>query len=177
MYRTFNMIKGGNARSCTYVVTEYRCAFPGQILDFAATLHYASTDEMVVMLAEQLKNYRAWICTDKDDWDDELRVECKLSYDTAIQTFMSLFCHKPEFGSLETGAHFLSTEEDDKVIQIFLKWCEEHLETKPRSDGQTVYDYVESETAAALRARIDPDVSASLNYTQPAIWPLLSRVR
>ncbi|EME48195.1 hypothetical protein DOTSEDRAFT_51419 [Dothistroma septosporum NZE10] len=168
-------LSGG--QSCTQVPTEYSGPFDAQKKDFAASIRYFDIKKIRKMLKEQLREYNLYTFDFDKDWDDDTRTQIKRAMQSALRTFMVLFCDLQEFKEQETAKDFLKRNHQGEIdaIQVFVESCESKLKSKITVDDGYA-EFVEASTLAKLRELVDPLMGARPKNGQPALWPLVKHV-
>lgn len=128
------------------------------------------------MLSELLEAYSGWESLCHQDWGSEDIEDFRLQRDTALQTFLTLFCNKPEFNSESAAKEYLGKTADELILETMIVWCKDVLSQKPR-DNEGYSECVEANSVPELRALVSPSLSAKArNKGEPAFWPLLAKV-
>lgn len=146
------------------------------MLPFAAKLQYATIENVRSMLSELLDAYNRWESTCHEDWGLEEMEDFRMQRDTALQTFLTLFCDKQEFKSESVAKDYLEETADGMILEAMVVWCKEALKQKPPND-EGYSECVEANSAPELRVLVGPSLSANArNNGEPAFWPLLAKV-
>ncbi|KAF2767503.1 hypothetical protein EJ03DRAFT_376077 [Teratosphaeria nubilosa] len=157
-------------QSCTYVGTEYESPFPNQTKAFAAQIEYFNIDRIGDMLSRLLKDYNTFNFQLPEDCDQDEKQELNRLAKTASSTFRSLFCDTPEFESPRAAQEHLETSfrEDEEngleALELMVGWGD-HIE------------YLEADTQDELLEQLNSLVSSTSRYEEPALWPLVRKVR
>ena len=166
-------LSGG--QSCTCVPTEYKDAFTGQTLDFAASFQYLHSDGMNRQLHETIKDYNTFAFEADDDWDEDTRMSAKKAHSNALRVLRTLFCDNPSFGSKSAAVGYMKsmyTQQDSLLDELAIS-CELKLKDTAKKNYTA---YHEAKTLAKLRTKIDPPMNSTGTFDEASLWPLLRHV-
>ncbi|KAH9845227.1 hypothetical protein Tdes44962_MAKER01237 [Teratosphaeria destructans] len=171
-------------QSCTYVGTEYESPFPDQTKAFAAQVEYFDIDRIRDLLSRLLVDYNTFNFQLPEDCDQDEKQELSRLSKTAFSTFRSLFCDRAEFESPRAAQEHLETlfrEDEDnglEALDLMVEWCEDLLEEDEDVEGGHIQSlYLEADTQDELLEQLEPLVSSTSRYEDPALWPLVRKVR
>ena len=158
--------------------TEYHDTFPRQQLDFAASIKYMTPDQIRKMLKETLGDYNTFAFEEDEEWDEDTRTTAKKAHENAFGVLRSLFNNLPDFKTkLAAKALLRNTYENQgtgALLDILVRDCEEKLKY---TASRNYSEYHEAKNLDKLRAKIDPLMTSTAIYNQPALWPLARQVR
>ncbi|CAK3974892.1 Hypothetical predicted protein [Lecanosticta acicola] len=166
-------------QSCTYVGTEYECPFPGQTKKFAAKVEYFDISEISKLLEKLLQDFFLWTFQRPDDLDPNEEQELQRLSSTAFNTLMPLFCNRVEFHNKDAAVAWLQSHywtSDKDALPVLVAWCEELLAEKEADEADHV-GYIDAESKDDLLRQINPLISSSFRLDEPALWPLVRKIR
>lgn len=170
---------------CTHVPTTYRCPFPGQQKPFAAATKFLESTKIVEMLKTLLQAYYLDRFGDLSDDDEEEKRRVKFESTTAFDAFRTLFCDRPEFGSVDAGRSFLDAAfelDRERLMETLLAWAKEvikRLDSGTQHDTDSAADqlrFVEMDSQKELDEYMETFAFADSSYNAPRLWPLVDRV-
>lgn len=169
-------LSGG--QSCTCVPTEYHDTFPRQKLDYAASIKYMTPDQIRKMLKETLGDYNTFAFEEDEEWDEDTRTTAKKAHENAFGVLRTLFNDLSDFKTKPAAKALLRNAYEEKgtgaLLDILVRDCESKLNY---TASRNYTEYHEGKTLDKLRARIDPLMTSTATYNQPALWPLARQVR
>lgn len=124
-----------------------------------------------------IRNYNLFAFEKDEDWTEDDRITAKLAHENALRMLRTLFNNLPEFKTKAAATGFLAenfTNKDPTKIDMLAESCEQQLATAIKHPRRR--QYKEAKTLTALRAQVDPLVSATSSFDLPALWPLVSQV-
>ena len=108
---------------------------------------------------------------------DDIVEQMRLSANTAIEVYRSLFYGRTGFESKQAVRKTLSThpEEGGALLDRMCQWCDELLASKGEKDDRC--DTIEVETTEEFRAKVDPLTSSIGTGAHVRLWPLVKIVQ
>ena len=177
------MITKGNAGSaCTCVVTEFLYQKPDQERRFHCEILLYDIESIRTMLKEHLEDYRLYekecLLSENEGTED-----MALAARTAKELFLALFSDRDELCSEEAQKAFLCPTEvgpEEEPVDIMVRWIEELCARLECRNNVIIIqaDCVSSlaETLERFVSTIEPEIEAE-NRREPALWPIVRRVR
>lgn len=175
IFLTLSQLSGG--QSCTCVSTEYQDAFYKQKCDFGAMIYYLKPQQVEIKLKETIKDYNTYAFEDRSDWDEDTRTTAKKAHENALRELRTLFNDLPGFKSKADTVRSLAESHessDSKLLDELTSNCESKLKYTASKDYS---EWHEASTVAKLRKLIDPLMTSTGGFEQPALWPLTREVR
>lgn len=160
--------------------TEYHDAFPKQKRDFGALIKYLQPAGIKRQLSETLKDYNTWEFERDDDWDDDARTTALKAHENAFRVLRTLFNDLRTFGDKKSAKAFLAKSyengdprDSERLLDELVRDSESKLKYTARNDYT---EWHEARTLAKLRSTIDPLMTSTGTFEQPALWPLAQQV-
>lgn len=172
---TKSQLSGG--QSCTCVPTVYQDAFLRQTKDFGAMIYYYRPAQIKTLLKEIIKDYNAFAFEADEDWDEDTRTTAKKAHENAVRVLRTLFNDLPGFKTKADTVRCLEesyNHSNSELLGALVMDCELKLKHTVTRDYT---EWHEARTVARLRNLIDPLMTSSGVFDQPALWPLAREVR
>ncbi|KAM0714016.1 hypothetical protein Q7P37_010980 [Cladosporium fusiforme] len=167
-------LSGG--QSCTCVPTEYQDAFVKQTLDFGALIWYLKPHQIESRLREMIKDYNTFAFQADPDWDEDTRTSAKKAYENALRMLRTLFNDLSKFKTKADTVRCLSEsyqQSDSTLLNELVGSCEKKLKYTALQDYS---EWHEASTVAKLSKIIEPLMTSTGSFEQPALWPLAREV-
>ena len=169
-------------QSCTSVPMIYFGAITWQPKAYAASLQYLDPDGIRRQISEIIRDYTTYAFeTDPESEEDE-KISAKKVYLNAEAMLRTMFSDLPEFKNKAVIKKILqrhrsadqSTPQGSSLLSDLVQVCQERLKETATLNYREQFS---ADSAADLKAAIDPYLTTPSGFKTPVFWPLIRHVR
>lgn len=141
-------------------------------------VYYLQPKEIRKQLSEIIKDYNTFAFEQDEDWDEDTYTSAKKAHENAFRVIRTLFNDLARFKTKAEAVAFLGEAYERKRGAILVNHLVQNCEAKLKYTANKSYtEWHEARSLAKLRSKIDPLMTSTGNFDQPALWPLARHVR
>lgn len=139
-------------------------------------IKYYKPDQIRRQLKELIQDYNIYAFESDDDWDEDTRTAAKKAHENAFRSLRTIFNNLTSFKTKAAATKCLSAvyeKSGTTFLDELVEDCKQKLEYTAKMEYT---EWHEAETLPKLRKAIDPLMTSTGHFEQPALWPLARHV-
>lgn len=140
-------------------------------------IYYLWPEQIKTLLKETLTDYNTYAFEADEEWDEDTRTSAKKAHENALRVLRTLFNDLPKFKTKANTLLCLEesyNQQESTLVDELITNCELKLK---HTVSREYTEWYQANTVAKLRKMIDPLMTSTGGFDQPALWPLAREVR